>query len=111
MVGAATLPRLLPLLWAGAATATVVVVTAAITYTVCGSPVVRAVTAAGAQVPPAADGACFPYHRLLRAVLCHIGKNYFRLTQFAVDRLLVKNIRRIHYFGLGKTFRHLEKGR
>ena len=64
-------------------------------YAVCGSPVVRAVTAAaaaaaGAQVPPAADGAGFPYHRLLRAALCHMGKKYFRLTQFAVDRLLVK---------------------
>ena len=45
---------------AAAAVAAAVVVTATITYAVCGSPVVRAVTAAcaaGAQVPPAADGA------------------------------------------------------
>ena len=49
-----------------------------------------AATAAEAQVPPAADGAGFPYHHLLRAVLCHIGKKYFRLTQFEVDCLLVK---------------------
>ena len=83
---------------AAAAVAAAVVVTAAITYAVCGSPVVRAVTAAaataaGAQVPLAADGAGFPYHRLLRASLCHIGKKYFRMTQFAVDRLLVKKNR------------------
>ena len=75
---------------AAAAVSAAVVVTAAITYAVCGSPVVRAVTAAaataaGAQVPPASDGAAFPYHRLLRAALCHIGKKYFRLTQFVVD--------------------------
>ena len=72
----------------------------AITYVVCGSPIVSAVTAAvtaaGAQVPPAADGEGSSYYRLLRAALCHIGKKYFRLTQFAVDRRLVKNIGRIH---------------
>ena len=71
------------------------------TYAVCGSPVVRAVTAAaataaGAQVPLAADGEGSSYHRLLRAVLCHIGKMYFRLTRFTFDRQLVKNIGRIH---------------
>ena len=65
---------------AAAAVAVAVVVTAAITYAFYGSPVVRAVTAvaataAGEQVPPAADGAGFPYHRLLRAALCHIGKS------------------------------------
>ena len=86
---------------AAAAVAAAVVVTTAITYAVCGSPVVTAVTAAaataaGAQVPSASDGAGFPYRRLLRAVLCHIGKKYFRLTPFAVDRLVVKNICRIH---------------
>ena len=84
---------------AATAVAAVVVVTAAISYTVCGSPVVRAVTAAtaaGAQVPPAADGEGSSYHRLLRATLCHIGKMYFRLTQFAVVRLLVQIIGRIH---------------
>ena len=87
---------------AAAAVAAAVVDTAAITYAVCGSPVVKSVTAAaaataaGAQVPPADDGAGFPYRRLLRAALCHIRKKYFRLTQFAVDRLLVKNIGRIH---------------
>ena len=40
-------------------------------------------------MPPAADGADgagSSYHRLLRAVLCYIGKMYFCLTQFAVDR-------------------------
>ena len=91
------------MLWMGAAAAVAaaVVVTAAITYAVCGSPVVRAVTAAvataaGAHVPPAADGVGSSYHRLLRAALCRIGKKYFRLTQFAVDRWLVKNIGRIH---------------
>ena len=72
---------------ASAAIAAAVVVTAAISYFVCGSPVVRAVTApaataAGAQVPPADDGEGSSYHRLLRAALCHIGKMYFRLTQF-----------------------------
>ena len=46
------------------AVAAAVFVTSAITYAVCGSPVVRAgtaaaATAAGAQVPPAADGAVF----------------------------------------------------
>ena len=46
------------------AVAAAVFVTAAITYSVCGSPVVRAGTAAaamaaGAQVPPVADGAGF----------------------------------------------------
>ena len=86
---------------AGAAAAAAVVATAAITYAVCGSAVVRAVTAAaataaGAQVPPAADGEGSSYHRLLRALLCHIGIKYFPLTQFAVDRMLVKNISRIH---------------
>ena len=68
---------------AAAAVAAAVVVTAAISYAVCGSPVVRAVTvatAAGAQVPPAADWADSSYHRLVRAVLCHIGIKYFRLT-------------------------------
>ena len=77
------------------------IVTAAITYTVYGSVVVRAVTApaataAGAQVPLAADVEDSSYHRPLRAVLCYIELKYFRLTQFAVDRMLVKNIRRIH---------------
>ena len=86
---------------AAAAVSAAVVVTAAITYAVCGSAVMRAVTAAattaaGAQVPPAADGVGSSYHRLLRAVLCHIGKKYFCLTQFAVDRLFVTNIGRIH---------------
>ena len=86
---------------AAAALAAAVVVTAAITYAVCVLPVVRAVTvaaatAAGAHVPPAADGAGSSYHRLLRAALCHIGKKYLCLTQFAVDRLLVKNIGLIH---------------
>ena len=80
---------------AAAAVAAAVVVTAAITYAICASPVMTAVTAAAAtaaeaQVPPAADGAGFPYHHLLRVVLCHIGKKYFRLTQFEVDCLLVK---------------------
>ena len=45
---------------AAAAVAAAVIVTATITDAVCGSPVVRAVTtvcAAGAHVPPAADGA------------------------------------------------------
>ena len=83
------------------AVAAAVVVTAAITYAVCGSPVVWAITATaasapGAQVSPTADGAGFQYHRLLRAALCHMRKTYFRFTQFAVDRLLVKNIDRIH---------------
>ena len=46
-----------------------------VTYAVCGPPVVRAVTAAaataaGAQVPPAADGVDFQYHRLMRATIC-----------------------------------------
>ena len=85
---------------AAAATATVaasVVVIAAMTYAVCRSLVLRTVTAtaatsADAQVPPAADGTGFPYHRLLRVELIHLGKKYFRFTQFAVDRLLVKNI-------------------
>ena len=86
---------------AAAAVAAVVVVTAAISYAVCGFAVVRAVTAAAAtaaeaQVPPAADGEGSSYHRLLRAVLCHMGIKYFPLTQFAVDRMLVKNIGRIH---------------
>ena len=77
------------------------IVTAAITYNVYGSAVLRAITApaataAGAQVPPAADGEDSSYHRPLRAVLCYIEIKYFRLTQFAVDRMLVKNIGRIH---------------
>ena len=55
-----------------------------------------AASAAGAQVPPAADGADSAYDLMLRAVLCHIGIKYFPLTQFAVDRQLVKNIGRIH---------------
>ena len=101
---------------AAAAVAAVVVVTAAISYAVCGSAVVRAVTAAastaaGAQVPPAADGEGSSYHRMLRAVHCHIGIKYFPFTQCAVDRMIVKNISRIHYFGLGTALRHLEKGR
>ena len=62
---------------AAAAVSAAVVVTAAITYAVCGSPVVRAVTTAaatvaGVQVPPTADGAGSSYHRPLRAALCHI---------------------------------------
>ena len=86
---------------AATAVAAVVVVTAAISYAVCGSAVVRAITAdaataAGAKVPPAADGADSSYHRLLRVALYHVGKKYFPLTQFAVDRMLVKNIGRIH---------------
>ena len=59
---------------AAAAIAAAVVVTAAMTYAVYGSPAVRAVTAAaataaGAQVPPAVDGAGSWYHRQLRAML------------------------------------------
>ena len=84
---------------AAAAVAAVVVVTAAITCAVCGSAVVRAVaaaTAAGAQVPPAADWTDSSYHRLLRAVLYHIGIKYFPLTQFTIYRKLVKNIGRIY---------------
>ena len=79
-----------------------VVVTAAISYAVCGSAVVRAATAAtaanaaGAQVPPAAEGEGSSYQRLLMALLCHKGIKYFPLTQFAVDRQLVKNIGRIN---------------
>ena len=80
--------------------AAVVVATAAMTYAVCGQAVVRAVTAtaataAGAQVQPAAYGEGSSYHRLLRALLCHMIR-YFPLTQFAVDRMLVKNIGRIY---------------
>ena len=100
---------------AAAAVSAAVVITAAITYAVCGSPVVRAVTAAagGAQVPPVADGAGSLYHRLLKAALCRIGKKYVHLTHFAADRLslFVKNIGRINSFGLGTMLRHLEKGR
>ena len=86
---------------AAAAVAAVVVVTAAIIYAVCGSAVVRAVTAAAAtaaeaQVPQAADGEGSSYHRQLRSVLCHIGIKYSPLTQFAVDRMFVKNSGRTH---------------
>ena len=85
---------------AAAADAAVVIVTVAINVRCCGSAVVRdvtaAVTAAGAQVPPAAEGEGSSYHRLLMAVLCHIGIKYFPLTQFAVDRMLVKNIGQIN---------------
>ena len=54
---------------AAAAVPAAVFVTAAITYALCGSPVVSVATAATAtaaeaQVLSAADGACFPYHRL-----------------------------------------------
>ena len=66
--------------------------TAAIACAVCRSPVMRTVTAAtatavGAQVPPAADGAGFPYHRMLKAALCYIGKKYFGILKRA-DHLI-----------------------
>ena len=66
-----------------AAAAAALVVTAAITYAVCGSPVGRAVTAAADTAAKA-------------QALYHIGKMYFRFTQFAIERQLVKNIGRIH---------------
>ena len=47
-----------------------------------------AATAVGAQVPPAADGAGFPYHRLLKSALSYIGKKYFGILKRAVDRSL-----------------------
>ena len=69
------------------------------------SPVARAVTAAaataaGAQVPPAADGAGFPYYRLLRAQLTAcllqisvesinvVWRQRFRILKRDVDRSL-----------------------
>ena len=67
---------------AAAAVAAAMVGIAGITYAVCGSSVVRAftaATAARAQVPPAADPEGSSYHRLLRAALCHIGKDVLPL--------------------------------
>ena len=78
-----------------AATSAAVVVITAITYAICLWPVVRAVTAAvaiaaEAQVQPAADGAGFPFHRLLRAAFCQIRKSTFACLSWQLVTCLLK---------------------